>query len=102
MRTYFGAFTGSDDIVAEFGITSRDLDDTQILIADYQCEDFEGVAFVLFRRDGKLYEVHGSHCSCHGLQDQWEPQEATLEALRMRRFTWLDQATKQRWKELIE
>lgn len=37
---------------------------------------------VVYRRDGKLYEVHGNHCSCYGLEGQWEPEEATVESLR--------------------
>ena len=39
---------------------------------------------MLFRKDGKLYEVNGSHCSCYALEGQWEPEETTVEALRHR------------------
>ena len=65
----------------------------EVLLASYGTEDFSGDAFVLFRKDGKLYEVNGSHCSCYGLEDQsysgerhtqWEPEETTIEALRHR------------------
>lgn len=45
---------------------------------------YSGSAVVIFRRDDKLFEVHGSHCSCMGLEEQWEPEETTIEALRMR------------------
>lgn len=41
-------------------------------------------AFVLFKRDGKLWEVNGSHCSCYGLENQWEPEETSVAALRHR------------------
>ncbi len=37
-----------------------------------------------FRRDGRLYEVNGSHCSCYGLENQWDPESTTVEALRHR------------------
>lgn len=56
----------------------------EILLASYGTPSYEGYAFVLFQRDGKLYEVNGSHCSCYGLEGQWDPEETTLEALRHR------------------
>ena len=61
-----------------------------MLLASYGTEDYGGDAFVLFVRSGRLYEVHGSHCSCYGLgeqnysgdrQTQWEPEETTLDSL---------------------
>ena len=58
--------------------------DEQIIVAAYEHEGYEGSAFVLFEREGKLFEAHGSHCSCYGLEDQWSPEETTPEALRMR------------------
>jgi hypothetical protein len=57
-------------------------------IIEYWYEDpdgYSGSAFGLFVMDGKLYEVHGGHCSCYGLEDQWEPEETTWEALLMRK-----------------
>lgn len=56
----------------------------EILLATYQYENYSGEAFVLFRRSGKLYEVNGGHCSCHGLEGQWEPEETTVESLSHR------------------
>jgi len=55
-----------------------------ILFASYGTDNYSGDAFVLFERDGKLYEVNGSHCSCFGLEGQFEPEETTLKALEMR------------------
>jgi hypothetical protein len=55
-----------------------------VLLASYGTPSYEGYAFVLFSRDGKLYEVNGSHCSCYGLENQWSPEETTVEALRHR------------------
>ncbi len=43
-----------------------------------------GEAFVLFRKDGKLFEVNGNHCSRYGLDEQWQPEETTIEALEHR------------------
>ena len=56
----------------------------EILLASYGTPDYEGYAFVLFRRDGKLWEVNASHCSCYGLEGQWQPEETTVDALRRR------------------
>lgn len=60
-----------------------DLRGVLILVA-YYYENCSGKAFVLFARDGKLWEVNGGHCSCNGLEDQWEPEETSPEALRLR------------------
>jgi hypothetical protein len=60
-----------------------DKEDIEVILASYTNENYEGEAFVLFRRnsDGKLYEVNGGHCSCYGLEGQWNPEETTVEAL---------------------
>jgi hypothetical protein len=63
--------------------------DDEILLAAYETSGYEGYAFVVYRKDGKLYEVNGSHCSCYGLEGQWNPEETTAEALKMRHLeTW--------------
>lgn len=61
-------------------------DHVDVLLASYSYENYSGDAFVLYRdtRDGKLYEVHGSHCSCYGLEGQWEPEPCDLQSLRHR------------------
>jgi hypothetical protein len=84
---------GLDEMVTDFGIDKSVVEDCEILLASYSYEDYEGDAFVLFKRDGKLFEVNGCHCSCHGLESQsysgdtdtqWEPEETTKEALEHR------------------
>lgn len=42
--------------------------------------------FLLIGEDGKLWENHGSHCSCYGFEGQWCPEETTKEALSVRKF----------------
>jgi hypothetical protein len=65
--------------------------DAQIIVAAYEYEDYSGAAWVLFRGDdGALYEVNGWHCSCHGLEGQWEPEPTTVEAIRIRADHWND------------
>lgn len=56
----------------------------EVLLASYSYENYSGSAFVLFRRDGKLYEVNASHCSCYGVEGQWQPEETTKELLMIR------------------
>lgn len=58
-----------------------ELNNVSVLLASYGTPSYEGYAFVLFERDGQLYEVNGSHCSCYGLEGQWEPEETTVEAI---------------------
>lgn len=63
---------------------ANELDGATVLLASYGKPSYEGYAFVLFERDGKIYEVNGSHGSCCGLEGQWEPEETAIEALRHR------------------
>lgn len=56
----------------------------EVLFAAYTYEDYEGDAFVLFQNDGKIFEVNGGHCSCYGLEGQWEPEETSKDALLKR------------------
>lgn len=73
--------SGLDGIKADFQIGDKELAGVNIILATYTYEDYSGDAFVLFERGGKLYEVNGSHCSCYGLEGQWEPEEVTAAAL---------------------
>ena len=61
-------------------------DHVDVLLASYGTDSYSGSAFVLFRnnKDGQLYECHGSHCSCYGLENQWEEDPTTIESLRKR------------------
>ena len=68
----------------DFEITEGDLEGVEILLASYTYENYSGDAFVLFRKGGKLYEVNGGHCSCYGLEGQWDPEETTVAELRHR------------------
>ena len=79
----------SADVFRDFDVDycNGDFKDCVILLASYGSTSDEGsdcCAFVLFRRDGKLWEVNGSHCSCYGLEGQWDPEETTVDALRHR------------------
>lgn len=69
----------------DYNFIMQDFEETQtdekILFATYTNENYEGSAYALFVKDGKLFEVHGGHCSCYGLEDQWIPEEVCLPEL---------------------
>ena len=82
MSIYCGDFSNKADVEAQFHCGS--LDDCHILFASYELGDYCGQAFVLFVQNARLYEINASHCSCYGLEDQWEPEETMLSALQHR------------------
>ena len=82
MERYFDLFGGVEDVIGNFqGSSETDLNGAVVIAAIYTQESYEGSAMVVYRKDGKLFEVHGSHCSCNGLEEQWSPEETTYEAL---------------------
>jgi hypothetical protein len=38
------------------------------------------------KKTGKLFENHGSYCSCFGFEGQWNPEETTVEYLKSDHF----------------
>lgn len=81
MSNYFGDFGCKEDLEREFQIKLND--SVNILFACYFYEYYDGDAYVIFEENGKLYDVRGGHCSCYGLEGQFNPNETTAEALRM-------------------
>lgn len=81
---FYGVWSCKKDVASDFSIDVKALDGLMILMAYYGQGDYEGQAFVLFKRDDQLWEVNGSHCSCMGLEGQWEPEETTVAALQHR------------------
>ncbi len=81
---------GKEQMVTDFAIDPTKLDGAEILVASYTYECYEGMHMSFFGAREKLFEVHGSHCSCYGLEDQWEPEETTKEAIvhRLTNGTW--------------
>jgi len=84
MKIFFENFTCVDDIKSSFYISDKDLEGAEIIYAMYDCPQYEGYAHIIYIKDGKLYEVNGSHCSCSGLEDQWKPEETSLSVLMFR------------------
>lgn len=83
---YFGRFANLSEVREAFEPRQDDNfpSDEEVLFASYDGGSHEGYALVVWQRDGKLYEVNASHCSCYGLDGKWDPEETSLDALRIR------------------
>lgn len=79
MGKYYGIFTCRKDVEKEFQVELPE--DLEILYAHYDYEDYSGAAFVLCKQNGILYDVYGSHCSCYGLEDQWDIKPTSVDFL---------------------
>ena len=79
---FLNLFGNKKDIEYEFQVKLEE--NIKILFAYYEDENYSGSAWVLFEKNGELYEASGEHCSCYGLDGQWEPDITCLESLEMR------------------
>ena len=84
MSNYLGMFDCKYDVFSHFEVKTEDREGIEILLATYGDFGYDGYAYVLFKKDGVLYDVEGSHCSCHGLEGQWEPTETNYLVLKNR------------------
>jgi hypothetical protein len=95
MNAIYDGFKDWQDVVGEFSgpyewsgeskknAASKQIPEPeQVIVAAYTYEDYSGDAWVVYRDQGKYYTVDGGHCSCYGLEGQWEPEEyESAEAL---------------------
>lgn len=81
MKIYYDNWSSLEEMCNDFCISPSSLEGVKVIYASYETPAYEGSAFVVFIKDGKLYEVNGSHCSCMGLEDQWKPEETLVNAL---------------------
>ena len=88
MPVYNNRWSCAEDMMEAFQADIKELDGCKVLYADYTYEDYNGDCFVLYinYKDGELYEVNGSHCSCYELEGQWCPEVTSKEALLKRKF----------------
>lgn len=113
-KKYFGSWNDWNGMARDFSHEYNEpftypegmATDEEILFAVYTYEDYSGSAHVLYRRNGKLYEVHGGHCSCNGLEGQWDHGgEVTPESLAMRpgieEYHSYPQEAEDAWKALV-
>ena len=87
-NVYMGEFSSWDDVKEEFQI---DLPEPDIVFAMYEVPGYDGYAEVFFKSYGVWKYVSGSHCSCYGLEGQWEEEDfepaVYLEAIRQGKNT---------------
>jgi len=81
---YLGDFDDQEDVERAFQTELGP--DKKILLACYDGGGYDGSGWVLIQDipSGKLFEVNGSHCSCSGLEDQWDEEETSVQSLRNR------------------
>lgn len=77
---YEGGFSDWHDVESSF--QTNPLPEPKHIYAEYDDGGYDGSAFVVYSYDGvKWYCVEGSHCSCYGLEDQWEPTDHSAEEI---------------------
>lgn len=83
MKPYYEDFESIEDVKKEYELTDAELEGVEILYAVYQTGCYDGESLVLFKKEGKIYIVNASHCSCNGLEGCWDPVETNEKALKM-------------------
>lgn len=94
-------FKGFNDIADMFSAFQATQSGEDIIYCQNEGGMYEEWCWIVFEKDGKLYEVNASHCSCYGYEGQWEPELTDIESLRLR----LNKGSLSRWPksaELIE
>ena len=77
MSNYFENFSSWTDVQEQFRMNEPEPE--EVLYAMYDIDGYEGSADVIYRNGNKFYWVSGGHCSCYGLEDQWDPEEYSAE-----------------------
>lgn len=75
MKKYEG-FDDWNDVKKQFEI---DQPEPEAIYASYDGGGWDGSATVFFRDGDQYFTVDGSHCSCYGLEGQWDPEPYTKE-----------------------
>lgn len=81
---YLGDWDNLGDMLSSFGVDKSAVEGYKVIVANYEVDGYDGSAFVLLKKGRKYYEVHGGHCSCYGLEDQWGIEESDKAALKHR------------------
>lgn len=97
---YLDCFSSRSDVFCEFA--KADDADIEILYANYEQPSYEGYATVVYYRKstGKYYEAYGSHCSCYGLENQWEGDEEIVAVELVKRIAELGAMYAEYMKEI--
>jgi hypothetical protein len=74
---YLGLFNSWEDVQQSFNTTYPEPE--RVFLAEYEQGSYDGHSSVWFYNNKKYYYVLGSHCSCYGLEGQFDPEEYTAE-----------------------
>lgn len=74
------------------------------VFAIYEHESYEGSAVVAFVQNEELKIVYGSHCSCMGLEGQWDPETVPWKIAGdfIRKTWWYNGTDRERLAHLVE
>lgn len=81
---YLHDFDSEESMLKEFAIDKSVIKGYKVLLASYTYECYEGSAFVLMRDKltKELVTVYGSHCSCYGLEGQFDIEKSSIEQIQ--------------------
>jgi hypothetical protein len=113
IKMYSGVWESKSDVAQSFYVELPA--HIEIVFAHYSGhsspdeDDYEMWARVLFadtsQNPVQLYEVYGSHCSCYGLEEQWQPSPVTIQDIvhdmRMGNAWGTEQTVKDRMKTAL-
>lgn len=81
-KHYSGNFAKWSDVHDNYG-GKCPASEPRFVFAEYETGNYEGSSTVITSRNGRTFSVvEGSHCSCYGLEGQWEPTEHTVTEIR--------------------
>jgi len=70
----------------ENSIIEKDLEGAELLVSIGNSYGYEEEMLVIYEKDGRLYIVEASHCSCYDFSGQWSPSEYSYKAMLMRKW----------------
>lgn len=79
MNIYQDLFATWADVQKEYDMKEKEPD--EVLVAFYGYESYSGSSVVMYRNGESYFIVEGSHCSCYGLEGQWNPEEYNSKEL---------------------
>lgn len=77
MYNYNDGFNDWRDMQHQFEM--NDAEPEEVIYASYEQEGYEGWSTVIYRNGDKFYYNYAGHCSCYGLEGQWDPEEYSAE-----------------------
>lgn len=80
-NVFVEGWSNVSEMCNDFQISEQELEGCEIIVAAYEQGGYEGSAYVLFEKNGQLYQVSAGHCSCYGLEGSWSPEETSKEAI---------------------